>query len=291
MNLHLKTQADILADIEGLMRDSANARWADAEIYAALNRALDSWADRVLIPHVYTVTNGWVAGTHDYALPAYINVRHMQPQAKRTIPYEYDSVLFDDDTDEAWQDVVAWSVEPTATGGHTLRWQLAPWTTEGRILWWGENGRVPTTATTLKTTIDADDTTVVCNTVVDVGESGYFKLEGEWMQYAGVTRGAADTTLNNVVRAQYGTAAAAHNSTTALYFGIAAPRSSAFEQLKSQIMANLHALFLTNAAPAEREHHTMMLRYYQQDADLFWRKWTPLKGPSLMRLHRQGVGY
>jgi hypothetical protein len=108
------------------------------------------------------------------------------------------------------------------------------------------------------------------------------KIEQEWLQYAGVTLGASTTTLNNLVRGCFDTTAAAHNTTTAVNFGVAVHRMDLYQQLYAHATAFLHGLYLTDAGVTEKEVHQWGIRYWQQMADDYWKTYTPARSPQFV---------
>lgn len=284
----LKTQTELLQDMRRRMRDPDGARWPDYEVYTGINDCLLTWHNRVTIPHLYTVPGGWVAGTVEYTLPAYMR-GHIDPQVKRYSSY-YPNVSGIGLEAETWVDVQAFTIEPDGSGGQKLRFELAPSTDDGRIIWWSHNGPVPLTAPALNAQIDADDTSLVLSSAVtDIDQVGYIKIDSEWLHYAGVTYGASTTTLSNLLRGVNSTTAAIHNSSTSVYWGVGCHRSDLYGQLYNATRSFLHALFLTDAADAERTHHERQAMYYADVARGFWRSYVPNRKPKL-RLGREAVG-
>lgn len=277
MALYLRSQNQILADVEALMRDTGNARWTDAEIYRALNLALQDWWGRVQIPMLYTGISSWTAGTYEYALPAYVR-EPMRAQMERTVS-EYPST---------WVDVPGFRVEPSSSGAYYLRFDTVPYSADARILFWANNSAVPTTVPTLTAEIDADDTSLTLTTTADVQDVGYVKIEGEWLQYAGMTTTATTVTLTNLVRAQNGTAAAIHALGTSVYWGVAVDDMRLFTQLINQIGSIMHRMFLTDGSEREHAHHERLMSYYDSRVQEFWMRYSPSYRPR-MRLTRQGT--
>lgn len=285
---HLRAQNTILDELEARLRDTSNARWTDAELYRAINDALLRWSGRVSIPYLYTLSGGWVSGTYEYSVPDYLGTR-IQPQRRVLSPY-IDTTT--NTTQYVWADVRGWDLDPDGSGGQNLRTQWnegTPGTTsDARILWWGENGPVPVTIPTVQTEIDSDDTSLVLSAVVDVGQSGYVKVDAEWIQWSGYSDDGSNTTLTNLVRAVNGTTAATHTASTSVYVGVAMPELRLLEQLYHQAMANAYAYGLTDINETERDRYERNMGYYQQLAEEFWMRWTPT--PPRMRLTRRAVG-
>ncbi|MBK8467761.1 MAG: hypothetical protein IPL32_18270 [Chloracidobacterium sp.] len=286
----LQTQAEILARIKAIMRDSSNNRWTNVEIYEALNQSLSKWVGRVSVPSVYTIPDGWQSNVYAYALPHYIR-GHIDVQQKAYTGVQVGDITVDPENGAfTWVDVPAWEVEPDGSGGEVLRLGALPYSVDGRVIFWAANGPVPTTVPTTSAAItDVAATSLTLTGVPMIGASGFIKIDQEWMSYAGYTQSATITTLQNLVRGLNGTTAATHLITTACYWGVAAFRADLFSQLNDQIRAFLFALFLTDASPLEKEHHTFQMRFWQQSADEYWRRFVPNR-PAKFRHSRQSLG-
>lgn len=267
--------------------DSSNERWTDANIYAACNLALSQWQGRVFVPYVYTIAGGWVAGTHEYDLPDFIE-GPITPQQKH---YINDWYRFTGVSDNAltWTDVLEHTVEATATGGQRLRFSYQPYEDEGRILWWGHNGPCPTALPVTSASIDADDTSVTLTTKPVIGRSGYIKIDSEWMQYAGVTEGATTLTLTNLVRGVLGTTATTHSPGSSVTWGVAMDDNGLLRQLIDQTRAHLMEMWLSNPSSREVAHYEKQMVFYQKRADAFWRRYVSSR-PTRFRLSRMALG-
>jgi hypothetical protein len=282
VNLYLRDQTTILGDVEARLRDTANARYVDAEIYRAINDALLTWHGRVSVPNVHTISGGWVASTNEYTIPAYVNPATVIPQMKRTVPYSLWGQLASD-ISQQWTDIPGWTIEPDGSGGNVLKFDIPPYSTEGRLLWFGINGPVPATIPAVGTEQSAAATTLVLSSAVDCIDNGFVKCGSEWMQYSGVTRGASTTTLNNVLRAYDGGAVAAiHAVAATVAWGVAMPRLELYRTLLDQAMVFLHELYLSDASPKEIQVHQQMVSFYQARIDKFWRSWVPQRRARLV---------
>ena len=269
---HLRKQSSLLANLRAQLREPSASKWTDAELYNCMNRALDTWVGRVSFPAVYTITNGWVASTYEYSLPWYIGTA-IRPQEKPS-------------GDDEWRDVIGWELWPGAAsdGGNVLHIQ-APETSSARVIFYAQNGSMPTEITTHTTTgvLTSSTTSVTVNNAAetDVGTVGYIYCEDtgpvreEWMQYAGPTVSGDDVTLPNLVRGLQGTTASAKASGVVVQWGVAAPRVDLFQQLIYASATFAHALFLSSAPANETEHHQWQMRFFDEKADMFWRRWTP----------------
>lgn len=288
ISVYLRAQNDSQIQIENRQRDGTNQRWSDEELYNAINDCvMGLWSQAVRVPFLYTLTDGFASGTYDYTLPAYIRPP-LDVQQLRRVNQVYPYVAVDDST-ETWVDVPGYRLEPTGTGGLKLRLEYAPATTDARIIFWVPNGLVPITIPTLSSGIDADDTSVVLAATPEIGDVGYVKIEAEWMSYVGLIRGASTTTLQNVTRGLNYTIATTHSAGASVYWGLATHNLSVYEQLQKDVFARANELFLSRAAPEEREHHVFLVRLYTQMSQEFWRKFTPAR-PSKVVLSRSAIG-
>jgi hypothetical protein len=271
----LRLQTEIESELEALLGDGA-AVWTDAQRYRAINQALSVWQGRVLVPYVYTLTDGWEAEEYSFDLPDYID-GPIDPQILRSsLDWPYIAITGDLST---WVDMEGYSLEANTTGGQTLRLHYTAYASEGRILWWGHNGPVPTTIPVLNDGITAASTSLTLTTKPTIGRSGYIKIESEWMQYAGVTEGATTLTLTNLVRGVQGTTAAIHNSGTAVTWGIAMDRGELLLQLTYQATAHLWWAKAANPGAAQADHISGLYREAQQQAKTFWKSYVPARQP------------
>jgi len=76
-----------------------------------------------------------------------------------------------------------------------------------------QSGATATTTITLNETLTAIDTTITLSTTVGLASAGYIKIDSEIIYYSGTT----STDLQNCVRGQANTTAAAHTTATAIY--------------------------------------------------------------------------
>jgi hypothetical protein len=283
MELYLRDQATILADVKGRMRDPATARWTELEMYRAINDALETWHGKVSVPNIHTITDGWVSSTNEYTLPAYINASTIIPQFKRTVPYSWWGQIAIDSESQQWQDIAGWTIEPDGDGGQVLRFDIPPYSTEGRVLWYGVNGPVPTTVPTTSGSTSAAATTMLIGSAVDCLDHGFVKVNSEWMQYSGVTRTTSTTTLSGLVRAYPGgIAAAIHATASSVSWGVAMPRLELYRTLLDQVLMFLHELYLADAAPRETQVHQQMVSFYAARVEKFWRYWIPQRRPRMV---------
>jgi hypothetical protein len=285
--LYVKAQTEIRDNTRRRLRDASGRRWTEPEIYGALNDCLMVWHDRVIIPHVYNLTDGWVQGTARYTLPPYIRGL-IDPQQKRyTSDYLY--VNYTNTTEDMWVDVNHFEIMPDGAGGHTVQFPDYLDNGDGRIIWWAHNGPVPLILPTVTTTIDADDTTLVVTTTESLPEAGYIKIGYEWIHYAGRAPGASSVTLSNLLRGLFSTTAEAHSNGADVAWGVGADSMELYQQMQHYMSAELHGLFLVDAAESERAHHERMRLHYLDLSDRFWRTYQPARAPKL-RFDRRTIG-
>jgi hypothetical protein len=268
---YLRSQSDLLTELGVKVRDASHARWTSAEKYTALNEVLMSWAEKVKLPHVYTITGGWVAGTYEYALPAYVRPP-IFPELLRQQP---DLAYTNLGTTTNWQPVVGWELESDGAGGQIIRLYAPPRTLEGQVVFYSPNSRVPTTVPTTSGSTSSTATTMTIGSAIDVDDVGYVKCEAEWMAYYGVTRASATTTLNNLVRGLYGTTTATHNSGSSVYWGVALDDMRLHAMLLDGWKAYLHAYYLQDGGTHETGRHEKALGLYEQKMAAFWPMYSP----------------
>jgi len=116
-----------------------------------------------------------------------------------------------------------------------------------------------------------------------VGDTGFIRIEDEYIQYAGVEYSGSDITLSNLVRSVVdGGDGDSHDGGTQVTWCIAATNPSLYTQLLNQARAHLHSYFLTAAPAQETEHHQWQMQWYQQQADGFWKGWVPARQPRIL---------
>lgn len=287
----LQSQTELLVYYKQEMRDDQAARWTAKEYYNAINRALQAQASRgAWVPYIYSLTDGFATGTYEYALPWYVRAPMDVQQRITVFLNEYGlPVYFSNDQPSTWVDAPAWELESDGAGGQRLRLGVNPLPVAARVIWWGENSRLPQSVPTLSATITDTDTSLTIASKPTIGPAGFVKVEDEWISYNGYTVASSTTTLTNLIRGWNGTSAASHTSGVSVAWGVAEMREDLFFQLSSQVYANLHNLFLTNASPQETQNHIFQVRFYQQMADEYWSRFTPIRHPK-MRLSRRGIG-
>jgi hypothetical protein len=275
MNIHILTQAELLARINRMLRDPVNERWSTVEKYDAVNQAIQKWGTKVMVPYVYSLDD-WTSNTREYALPAYVH-EPLDPQYKIS-------------GEDIWGTFPSYDVMPTTGSGTLLVLAFYPPSVDARVIWWTRNSIVPTAVTTVSVEINSTATSLTVTSAVDVADAGFIKIDSEWIQYAGRVRGASTTVLSNLVRACFGTTAATHTVSTSVYWGVAVHRSDLYEQLYHQAAAYLFALFLTDGSAQEREQHQFNMRWHQQEADKYWANHTMPRPPKMV-LGKGAIGY
>lgn len=290
--LYLKAQTDLLSDVRRRMRDPAAKRWTDPEIYGAINDALLTWHDRVIIPHIYEMPDGWTNGTARYTLPAYIT-GIVDPQQKR-FTTDWLRASYSASTEDMWVDILNFSITQGTQGDRVIEFPDYLDSGDGRVIWWMPNGPVARLVPELYDEITADATTAYIATELsdELPDSGYIKISTEWIHYAGITRYSLTNqvaTLQNLTRGLNNTTATSHSTETLVAWGVGAETMDLYNQLYHYVQAQLHGLFLIDAAELERAHHERMRLHYLDLSDRFWMTYTPARAPKL-RLDRRGVG-
>lgn len=278
--LYLRTQLELLTEIEATVKDGSNALWADADIYRALNVSVANLGNRVMLPRLYTLTSGFTSGQYEYTLPSYIGDNFNVMVAIYSFEYPDDEVQ--------WIPLSGWSVEPTSTGSKILRIYL-PYDNWGRIsgarlIWYAPNGTIPITIPTLAGTLAADGTSLTTSAAVEnVPDVGWVKIDGEWMSYSGISRGASSTTLNNLVRGLFSTTAASHSSTPSIYWGIGVDDTRLWEPILDGAISRLHYIMIHRGTQDDRLNHEKIMGYAADRVDKFWKRsgYVPLKGPRI----------
>lgn len=287
MHLYVRSQTEILADVRRRMRDPQAVRWTDPEIYGAMADAMLTWHDRVIIPHVYEIPSGWTSGTARYALPSYVRGL-LDPQQKR-FTSDWLQASFSTRTEDMWVDILNFEVMPDGDGGWVIQFPDYLDAGDGRIIYWTHNGPPPLALPTLDGAITSSATTATVETTESLPEVGYIKIGSEWLHYAGTAVSASSVTLSNLLRGLFGTTAASHSDGASVAWGVGADTMDLFQQLQHYIRAELHALFLTDAAETEQATHERMRLHYLDLSDRFWMTYQPARPPHL-RFDRRGIG-
>lgn len=278
----LRSQSEIQSELEGFVDDTSNERWTDAQYVRAMNMALSTWQGRVMVPYLYSLANGWIIDTYEFALPDYID-GPVDPQILRTLDW-YDNITVTADL-STWVDMEGYSLEVNGTGGQTLRLHWPPYASDGRIKWWGFNGPVPAVTPVTSAELSASATSLTLTTKPTVGRSGYIKIDAEWMQYAGVTEAATTLTLTNLVRGVQGTTAAVHTIGASVGWGVAMDRGELLNQLYDQCRGYLWEMKLQNPGSAQADHIAGLARFYGDRSNMFWKRYVAQRPPKF-RLQR-----
>lgn len=262
---YVRSQVELLAEFKEKIRLGSSGRWTNAEFYHAINEALMVWSELVLVPHLYTLPNGWLGGVSEYSLPSHVRPP-LTAQMKR--PTWYDPWGVTATTSFEWIDVPV-EIEPTGDGTLTMRPYAPPRTFDGRILYSAPNSRIPTVdpLPTLSGSITAASTSMVMVGDLDIEPVGYVRVGKEYMRYSGIERGASTTTLQNLVRAQNHTLAATASLGATVAFCVAADSLVLYEHLFQYAASVLHRMFQTDGSTHERATHQQMMLYHQQQAD------------------------
>lgn len=285
---YLRSQADLLSELNALVRDGSSARWTAVEKYAALNQVLMTWADQVKLPHVYTISGGWLADTYEYALPNYIRPP-LYPELKRFAPYNWDYA--NTSVPSHWQDVPGWETVSNGAGGQVIRLYSAPRNLDGQVGFYSPNSRVPTTVPTTSGSTSSTATTMTIGSAIDVSDVGYVKCEAEYIAYYGVDRNAATTVLNNLVRGLYGSTAATHNSGSSVYWCVGVDTPELWRVLYDQWKGCLAEMFLQDGGTHERAAFQQNLGYYSQLAANFFATYSASRKSQSIRLNQKAYAF
>jgi hypothetical protein len=179
-----------------------------------------------------------------------------------------------DTTTSTWKDVDNFTVDPDGNDGFELRFTSPPYTQSGRIIYQMENTVLPTGSPTVSTTINSSITTLIIAlaSMPELYDSGFMKIETEWMAYNNLDRGASTFTTDSLVRAFYGTTAASHASTTAISFGVGVDNPQLWNQMQHQVAAYVHQLNVQKSTGEDSTRHQQLMSYHQQIADDWWRR-------------------
>lgn len=283
---YIRTQAELLADIEALIRDTSNARFTDAEIYRAINHALMVWADKVKLLYQYALPNGFAAGTKEYTLPRYIRPP-IFPEIYLPNPYFEHAV---ESYSYEWRDVQGWDLQPDGATTSTLT-VYNPRSELGQVWFYAPNSRVPTTSPTTNESITDTGVTLRLNGHVDIDDVGIIKVDAEYISYTGVGRVGATTLLSGLVRGLYGTTAASHEASTTVLWCVGADTLSLYNQLYNQVRAVLAEMPQFDGSTHERSIYQQLMGYYQNLADEYWATYAPQRRVAPQRLNRASYAF
>jgi len=271
--LYPKTAAELLAFCEARNNDDTPTLATSTQYYAAINEAIRMWGRRVVVPRLYSLPDGFTAGVYEYAIPSYVTPP-FRLEIRSTAYSPFNIQITDNDTNTTWMPLAGYMLEPAGDGTYKLRLGSSPYSEDGRIIYYADNGVMITGSVTVGTTFNSTATSAILtvSSSPEVGDHGVFKVDTEWMSYDGVTRTSASSyTLLNLTRALYGTTAASHNSTTAVAFGCVVDDQRLWVQLADYVTAYVHALNLHKSTSEDASRHEKLMSFYQQKADNFWR--------------------
>lgn len=274
MNPVLRTVKSILEDVQYELNDTSASKWPVANLHRAYNRAILKWGVRLNIPALYTGISSWVSGTYDYTLPDWIRPDTIRPQLRRPA-YLLDGTSPPESMDDTWADIVNFSVEPLGSGGWNLRLGFSPPSVDARIIHLVNPGRIPYPSGSnyhfVPTTpyVSNTGTSIAIASQFDAARQGWVLaedtvgLELEWIQYNGLTRAQASTTLLNCVRGLAGTTATTQDANTKLYWGVALEREEDADGLMHSICAAAHRQYLGNTSSQNQNYHQQMVTYHE----------------------------
>ena len=279
MRVYLRDSNELTSTIRRTMRDVSNARWSESELYDAINESLSEWAGRVSFPCTYSL--GTLTDTTYYALPYYIK-GDVTPQFLDQATYNASTETVTLTGDEVWKRLPLYDIDYNDSGTLSVEVPGNSYYTSARVVYWVLNGPLPRPDNTVSTDWASDDTSLVVamsDSPQSVPEVGYVHVNREWIFYAGTSYGSGTVTLQNTVRAQDNTTAAAHTTGDYVYWGIAIHDLRLLSLLQTQVRYKLHSMFLTDASPHEDEKHTWLRRDGIQQVNDFWRTYVPMKIP------------
>jgi hypothetical protein len=287
LQIHLRTQTDIVDELEADFDDSSNYKWTVSQFIRGVNRRLRRWIEKVLVPHLYTLSDGLVAGTFEYTLPDYVDGK-FELQVKSSVGYYSTTV---NQENRIWSTMTGWEVYPNAAGGRILRLDFNPSNTDARLIYWSPNSLLPVgdSLMQLSAGIDTDDTSLTLSTKKEIGRSGYVKINAEFISYAGVTEGSSTLTLTNLVRGLAGTTAGTHNTSANVNFCVGVHSLRLFNHLQYEAGAYLHGIYLDRAGQTARDHHEYQQRLYMQMANDAFRLIVSPR-PVRLKVRRKTIG-
>lgn len=265
----LKGQHELERNIALRMRDPDNKRWSRAEIYRAINDAMDNWRSRVYIPMVFNFDTPMSRAQMTYTVPAYIE----QPLM----------LQYQDAYSLNWHTLDRYELEPDLNDANeqVIRVVRPCDSTSARIIWWGSNGHMSDQDTTLLTRIaktGAGSDYANVDTDQYIGDAGYIQVDDEIMFYDNLTPNTgADGgfRVDLKQRAINWTRQATHDKGTPVQRCVAVPDERLWEVLYMQASRYLNLLYLTDASARERAAHEKMVNYADGWLASFWRSWTP----------------
>jgi len=274
--IYLRTQTALQNEISRMNRNQSESKWTEREILISMNQCLQMWSEKVKIPFVYTITDGWSSSTLTVDLPDYIDAAWVRPQMLVTNT----GVTESDVSLSTYVPMKGYEIEPNATGGWTLRIRQQAYSALGRIIYWMSPGRIPESLAVVAT--DSGTSITVTTDDGDMGRCGYVKINNEWIQYSGFATDGTTVTLSNLVRAMNGTTEATHSTSDVVEWGIPVDKMGLYNHMVNQCVATMHTMSIMSESTADRENHQFILRYSQQIADEFWRGYVCAYEPVMM---------
>lgn len=292
-SLYLKTRSEIINDCESRLSDTDNKLATAVEYGNAVNEGVRMWAGRVAIPRIHALSSGFAVGTSEYVLP-----NHIKPpiviQIRSTAYNLIAGPPVEADNSYTWHELAGYTIEPVADGTFLLRLPLTPYTEEGRIIYWQENGFMPAGTPTLDANIDADDNEIAVDglaAATELSDSGFLKVDSEWIAYSGITRGASGFTLHNCLRGFWSTVATTHVETTEFEWGIAVDDTRLWVQLMDYVAGYVHGLRVHKNTSEDVTRHEKLMSFYETRAQNFWRQQGYIRPqPYRMRASWSSIG-
>lgn len=283
----LRTVDEVLTDLKDLLGAGGSLRWPDAQLGRLLNRALGAWAGRVLVPHYLAFPVAF--STTGYALPPFIQA---PVDLYVRVPADERAGQL---TGETYRQIPGVRIEPTEGEGRQLRLLAPPGLgygggTAAFLVWYDAQGPVPPHSPKLLDDVRPTDVRIPVQLAEPfaLAQSGYVRVDGEWMHYAGVTYAKPDRLevwLENITRGFDGTATIFHDlggeisQWAPAEWGIAADHPALFEQLIHQAASYAHGAKITDGSAEEVSQHERLMLDHRQIADSFWARYTPGREP------------
>jgi hypothetical protein len=250
MNLYIRTQSDILSDIEDDVRDDANKRWKKTEIYRALNRSIR----RMGTPYLPVAASVTFSSSNTANLPAGV-------RGPLTVEYS-------DNNDDLWYPVGMYDIAHDADNNLVLSLPHVPGYSV-RVRWHAEQTPVPAVSTLpgLTSGIGSSNTSLTVSSSVSVAPVGFVKINDEWIQYTGMSSSGSQTLLTGLDRGVHGTTAASHTASDTIEWGVVAVTQATYEYLRMQTLAYLFGQLIAPVRSAESDNYQWLMQWYQAQAD------------------------
>lgn len=271
-SVYLKSQSTIVNECEARNNDSNNALATAIQYKEAINEVINLWANRVVLPRLYSLSSAFSYGTYEYVLPSYIK----PPFIVQIKSNNYNLVggsPVDNETNFTWHDLTGYTVEPLADGSWYLRLASTPYSESGRIIWWHENSVMPTASITEVGAIDADDTIVLSNFTGVTDPTGILKIDAEFMAFAKSYNDGTGTSYSNLIRGygNDGSGAASHSHGATIEYAIGVDDPRLWINLYDYVSMYVHALQMHKSTSEDISRHEKLMSFYQRKVDDFWR--------------------